>query len=128
MSDNAIPCDMLPTGETNAVGVALYRCSRCNRGPWPSKAGRFAPIACGRRVKAATVAANAERPTAESLPCPCRGPVVGSVGCGCGGTSATLPVYACSALAFCTVVAAGKPVRFEGVKPAVCLGCDFRPK
>lgn len=40
-----IPCDFQPTGETKD-GVPLYRCSRCNRGPWPSKSGRFAPIEC----------------------------------------------------------------------------------
>jgi len=41
-----IHCDMQPTGETNAAGVPLYRCTRCRRGPRPSSIGRFAPIAC----------------------------------------------------------------------------------
>lgn len=42
-----IYCDFQPTGETNAAGVPLHRCTNCRRGPWPSPVGKFAPMVCG---------------------------------------------------------------------------------
>lgn len=66
------------------------------------------------------------RPTTATLPCSRRGEEVGSVSCGCGGGNVPLPVYTCAAHRYCTVSSPGKPVRFEKVKPAVCLGCAER--
>jgi hypothetical protein len=45
MAAESLLCDWQPTGDERN-GVALYRCTRCNRGPWPSRTGRFAPVVC----------------------------------------------------------------------------------
>jgi hypothetical protein len=46
MASEPLTCDFQPTGEHNPAGTALYQCANCQRGPWASAVGRFAPVVC----------------------------------------------------------------------------------